>query len=128
MRRILFAIVCLFAAAANAQSACPVSPNPLTKNCTGATCTAEACWATPDPSLTGCNLYITTPTGALPAISGSMTTAGTVCSITMPKLVTGTHSLNAKGVNAFGEGAAMAIPLSLVTGAPPGASSGLAIK
>lgn len=118
----------LMLAAAHAQAACPPSPNPVTLNCTTATCRAEACWATPEASLTGCNLYITTPTGALPPISGSMTTPGTICTVPMPKLVTGTHSLTARGVNGFGEGPALPTPLSLQTGQPPAAPSDLAIR
>lgn len=128
MRIIAAALLALAAAGAHAQSACQSSPNPLTLNCSTTACRAEACWATPEPSLTGCNLYITTPTGTLPAISGAMTTPGTVCTVQMPKLVTGTHSLNAKGINAFGEGAALASPLSLVSGQPPAAPSALAVK
>jgi hypothetical protein len=117
---ILAVCIGILSAPAQAQSACNPMVNPLTKNCTSVGCTFEACWATPDTSLTGCNLYITTPSGALPPISGTMTTPGSVCSVTAPKLISGTHAVNAAGVNAFGEGPKMATPLSLVTGGAPG--------
>lgn len=109
-----------------AQTSCPVA-NAVTRDCTSTACKAEACWATADASLSGCNLYITTPNGALPAISGSMTTPGRVCTVQMPKLITGVHQLNARGLNAFGEGAPMATPFALTTGTVPAAPSAVAM-
>ncbi len=100
----------------------------VTKNCTTTACVAEACWPVGDPSMTGCMLFITTPTGALPGISGAMNATKDICTITLPKLITGSHSMNVKGVNAFGEGAAMPTPLSLSTGTPPAAPSGVVLQ
>ena len=82
-----------------------------------------------DASLTGCNLYITNGAGTtLPAISGTVTTPGAACTMNMPTLLKGAYTLNAKGVNAFGEGAAMATPLSLTTGTAPGAPSAVVVQ
>jgi hypothetical protein len=100
-----------------------------TLDCTSKTCKAVASWAPADASLTGCNLYITNGAGTtLPAISGTVTTPGAACTMNMPTLLKGAYTLNAKGVNAFGEGAAMATPLSLTTGTAPGAPSAVVVQ
>ncbi len=117
IKRIVIAALLAASFPAAAQSA-------QTLDCTSKACRAEMTWATPDTSLTGCNLYITNSGGTtLPAISGTMTTPGALCTVTMPTLLKGAYNLNGKGVNAFGEGAAMALPLSLTTGTAPAAPS-----
>lgn len=122
MKLISAVALALAATLAHAQAA-------QTLDCTSRACRAEATWAPSDASLTGCNLYITNSAGTtLPAISGTMTTPGALCTMSMPTLLKGTYTLTAKGINAFGEGAPLAIPLSLTTGTAPGAASAVVIK
>lgn len=128
VKRLFVLVLMLAAMSASAQSACVPLVSPVTVNCTDAACSVDVCWSTTDTSITGCKLYITTPSGALPAIAGTMVTPGALCRIAMPKLITGTHTLAATATNAFGEGAKTAPPLSLVTGGVPAAPSISAVK
>lgn len=122
MRNSVAVILSVLAFSAQAQST-------QTLDCTSKPCKAVASWTPVDASLTGCNLYITNSAGTtLPGISGAMTTPGSACTMTMPTLLKGAYTLNAKGVNAFGEGAAMAVPLSLTTGTAPGAPSAVVVQ
>lgn len=122
MRNSAAVILSVLAFSAQAQST-------QTLDCTSKPCKAVASWTPADASLTGCNLYITNSAGTtLPGISGAMTTPGSACTMTMPTLLKGAYTLNAKGVNAFGEGAAMAVPLSLTTGTAPGAPSAVVVQ
>lgn len=122
IKRLTVAALLAVSFSAAAQSA-------QTLDCTSRACKAEATWSPSDTSLTGCNLYITNASGTtLPAISGTMTTPGALCTMQMPTLLKGAYTLNAKGINAFGEGAALAVPLSLTTGTAPGAASAVVVK
>lgn len=122
MRNSVAVILSVLALNAQAQST-------QTLDCTSKPCKAVASWTPADASLTGCNLYITNGAGTtLPAISGTVTTPGAACTMNMPTLLKGAYTLNAKGVNAFGEGAAMAVPLSLTTGTAPGAPSAVVVQ
>lgn len=129
MKQILLAVTAMsvFAASALAQSACPAFVPNVTRNCTTVVCQFDACWPTPQ-DLTSCAMIITTPTGVLPSISGTINAMKDHCVFTAPKLITGAHSINAYGSNSFGVGAMMPVPLSLTTGQPPIAPSAVAVQ
>lgn len=120
-------IVALVGQSALAQAACPAFVPAVTKDCTTAACTFDACWPTPQ-DLTGCSMVITTPTGVLPAISGTVNATKDHWTFVAPKLITGLHSINANGINAYGAGPVMPVPLALTTGAPPTAPSTLVVQ
>ncbi len=121
--KLLVVTVCLVVGynLAHAQTTCSTPTTAVTLNCSTKPCIAEACWSSAQSGLSGCNLYITGPGGAMPALSGTVVNPQ-LCRWTMPLLTTtGNYSLKAAGVNSFGEGEQSVSPLSLTTGAPPAA-------
>ena len=123
---LLFLISLAFSSVAFAQSAC-VATAPITLDCTSRQCTMSACWPVAVDGLSKCFFRITTATGALPTISGVVTTPGLACEAAMPRLLAGEVSITASGVNPFGEGVISA-PLALTTGLRPLAPSGVAVR